>query len=176
MFQFPARDAICGARREDWGLLTGNSYETHFLAGSGSSRQSLSFSMLLSRLIWPPLASLGARPLLSRPRVLYWHQLAAPAPPASCYSPTWRPDAKKGQDPMSWADQSEASGRRVTPGYKVNTCKHIAIGPVIIIIREEKENMMVTTMMSQVTRGHWSVLMSPRDHEIRAHIFQFSDL
>ena len=38
-----------------------------------------------------------------------------------------------------------ASGRRATPGYKANICKHIAIGPIIIIGAEEDT---VTTMMS----------------------------
>ena len=143
----PAMQSRAGGR-----LLTGNSYETHFPASSGNTRQSwlsLSFSMLLSSLICPP-ASLAmlmqwvAAPAVRAPGVILT-PISGPGP-RPLVTPQHRPMPKKGRTRCLELIRV-ASGRRATPGYKVNICKHIAIGPVIIIIIGA-EGDTVTTMMS----------------------------
>ena len=142
--------------RAEGRLLTGNSYETHFPASSGNTRQgynqgwlSLSFSMLLSSLICPPLASLAmlmqwvAAPAVPAPGVILT-PISGPGP-RPLVTPQHRPMPKKGRTRCLELIRV-ASGRRVTPGDKANICKHIAIGPVIIIIGVEENT--VTTMMS----------------------------
>ena len=145
----PAMQSRAGGR-----LLTGNSYETHFPASSGNTRQGCLVEFELLHVVIkpdlpPPLASLAmlmqwvAAPAVQAPGVILT-PISGPGP-RPLVTPQHRPMPKKGRTRCLELIRV-ASGRRVTPGYKANICKHIAMGPVIII-RVEEENT-VTTMMS----------------------------
>ena len=110
----------------------------------------------------------GWRPPLSGPRVLYWHQLAAPAPGLLLLPNIARCQKRAGPGVSSWSESPR--GGELHPGTRWTSVNTSPSAP-----SSSSSGRRGTRWPPWCHRGdqggQWSVLMSPRDHEIRAEYF-----